>query len=78
MIIQAFKFGTFSKIPEFIDFKSQLVNSVQNAITHRQINRLNLLGSNNWNQFYDRINKIDIMALSTDGSCPFLSTLRLI
>jgi N-terminal acetyltransferase B complex non-catalytic subunit len=73
MIVQAFKFGTFSKIPEFIDFKNQLANSVQRAVTQRQLNRLELLGSNNWSQFCDKVNKIDISTLSLDGSCPFLS-----
>jgi hypothetical protein len=33
MIVQAFKFGTFSKIPEFIDFRARLSQSLQKTVT---------------------------------------------
>lgn len=63
MIIQAFKFGTFSKIPEFVDFKHQLLFSIQKAITIRQVNRLELLGAFNWKNFLTRVKKIDVSSL---------------
>ncbi|TPX33748.1 fumarylacetoacetase [Synchytrium microbalum] len=47
MIVQAFKFGTFSKIPEFINFRDRLRNSIQRAICHRQIVRIEVL--RRWN-----------------------------
>lgn len=72
MILQAFKFGTFSKIPEFIDFKRNLQFSIQRATTHRQLNRVSLLSAHSWIGFIDKVNQIDINSLSLDGKCPFL------
>ncbi|KAJ3114932.1 N-alpha-acetyltransferase 25, NatB auxiliary subunit [Physocladia obscura] len=37
MLIQAYKFGTYSKIPEFQNFKQRLSNSIQQAISIRQV-----------------------------------------
>ncbi|KAJ3268758.1 N-alpha-acetyltransferase 25, NatB auxiliary subunit [Terramyces sp. JEL0728] len=73
MILQAFKFGTFSKIPEFIDFKNRLTFSVQRAITNRQILRLEYLSPSNWLQMQDRMENTNIEDLSPDGTCPYLN-----
>ena len=73
MILQAFKFGTYSKISEFIDFKRRLHLSVQRAITNRQINRLDLIKSTSWKDFVSTVGMIDVASLSIDDSCPFLS-----
>ncbi|KAJ3330890.1 N-alpha-acetyltransferase 25, NatB auxiliary subunit [Blyttiomyces sp. JEL0837] len=43
MIIQAFKFGTYSKIQEFMDFQERLHSSLQRGIATRQISRLEVL-----------------------------------
>ncbi|KAJ3012361.1 N-alpha-acetyltransferase 25, NatB auxiliary subunit [Thoreauomyces humboldtii] len=43
MIVQAFKFGTYSKIPEFAKFRSRLTNSLQLAVTQRQLYRVEIL-----------------------------------
>ncbi|KAJ3028137.1 UNVERIFIED_CONTAM: N-alpha-acetyltransferase 25, NatB auxiliary subunit [Siphonaria sp. JEL0065] len=37
MLIQAYKFGTYSKVPEFRNFQLRLVNSIQQAISIRQV-----------------------------------------
>ncbi|KAI9331961.1 N-acetyltransferase B complex non catalytic subunit-domain-containing protein [Obelidium mucronatum] len=37
MMIQAYKFGTYSKVPEFRNFQLRLSNSIQRAISVRQI-----------------------------------------
>ncbi|KAJ3317961.1 N-alpha-acetyltransferase 25, NatB auxiliary subunit [Boothiomyces sp. JEL0866] len=73
MILQAFKFGTFSKIPEFIEFKNRLTSSVQRAITNRQILRIEYLTPSNWVQMEDRIQNTNIEDLSPDGTCPYLN-----
>lgn len=73
MIIQAFKFGTYSKIPEFIDFKRQLQLSVQKAVTNRQINRLELLKAGSWTELCSAVRNLDLDTLALDGACPFLS-----
>ncbi|KAJ3054397.1 N-alpha-acetyltransferase 25, NatB auxiliary subunit [Rhizophlyctis rosea] len=43
MIVQAFKFSTFSKIPEFLKFHDRLGQSLQRAMTNRQTVRVELL-----------------------------------
>ncbi|KAI8897630.1 N-acetyltransferase B complex non catalytic subunit-domain-containing protein [Globomyces pollinis-pini] len=73
MILQAFKFGSFSKIPEFIDFRDQLSQSIQRAITNRQLVRVKLLGAMNWTELQEMLHSIDLEALSIDGACPFLN-----
>ncbi|KAJ3308763.1 N-alpha-acetyltransferase 25, NatB auxiliary subunit [Boothiomyces sp. JEL0838] len=73
MILQAFKFGTFSKIPEFINFQNRLTSSVQRAITNRQILRIEYLSPSNWLQMEDRIQNTNIEDLSPDGTCPYLN-----
>ncbi|CAO3589381.1 unnamed protein product [Absidia cylindrospora] len=45
MQIQAYKFGTFSKIQEFIEFRSRLDNSLQHAITRVELLRIDALNS---------------------------------
>ena len=72
MILQAFKFGTFSKIPEFIEFKRNLQLSIQKAVTHRRMKRLELIQAVSWKDFVERVKKIDLSDLSLDGGCPIL------
>jgi hypothetical protein len=43
MLVQAFGFQTYSKIPEFIEFKHRLTNSVQGAVTRLHRFRSELL-----------------------------------
>ncbi|KAJ3152288.1 N-alpha-acetyltransferase 25, NatB auxiliary subunit [Geranomyces variabilis] len=43
MIVQAFKFGTYSKIPEFIRFRDRLKNSLQYNVSQRQLYRVEIL-----------------------------------
>jgi hypothetical protein len=78
MILHAFKFGTFSKIPEFIDFKTQLHCSVQKAVSNRQILRAEILGATSYQELMGIIQNFKLEALSIDGSCPFLSMFCLI
>ena len=47
MIVRAFQYSTFSKIPEFIKFRDRLRNSLQRAISLRQILRVEVLRK--WN-----------------------------
>ncbi|KND04408.1 uncharacterized protein SPPG_00138 [Spizellomyces punctatus DAOM BR117] len=43
MIVQAFKYGTFSKIPEFIRFRDRVRRSLQHSIFKRQLYRVEIL-----------------------------------
>ncbi|KAG0255713.1 N-alpha-acetyltransferase 25, NatB auxiliary subunit [Actinomortierella ambigua] len=43
MILQAYKYSTFSKIPEFIEFHTRLENSLQKVIADRELIRLEFL-----------------------------------
>ncbi|KAI8820831.1 N-acetyltransferase B complex non catalytic subunit-domain-containing protein [Fimicolochytrium jonesii] len=43
MIVQAFKFGTYSKIPEFIRFRNRLRNSIQRTVSQKQLYRVETL-----------------------------------
>ncbi|TPX65727.1 hypothetical protein SpCBS45565_g04984 [Spizellomyces sp. 'palustris'] len=43
MIVQAFKYGTFSKIPEFIRFRDRVRRSLQHSISKRQLYRVEIL-----------------------------------
>ncbi|KAI8836964.1 N-acetyltransferase B complex non catalytic subunit-domain-containing protein [Chytriomyces cf. hyalinus JEL632] len=43
MLIQAFKFSTYSKIPEFHRFQKRLSDSIQQAISKRQIANTNII-----------------------------------
>ncbi|KAG0299446.1 N-alpha-acetyltransferase 25, NatB auxiliary subunit [Dissophora globulifera] len=43
MILQAYKYSTFSKIQEFIEFQSRLENSLQKMIADREMIRLEFL-----------------------------------
>ncbi|KAI8921305.1 N-acetyltransferase B complex non catalytic subunit-domain-containing protein [Powellomyces hirtus] len=43
MIVQAFKYGTYSKIPEFIRFRDRLKKSLQYAVSQRQLYRVEIL-----------------------------------
>jgi N-terminal acetyltransferase B complex non-catalytic subunit len=73
MILQAFKFGTFSKIPEFLDFKRQLDHSVQRAVTNRQIFKATLMSANSLGDTIQKVTEFGLEDLSVDGECPFLS-----
>ncbi|KAI8336826.1 N-acetyltransferase B complex non catalytic subunit-domain-containing protein [Chlamydoabsidia padenii] len=45
MQVQAYKFGTFSKIQEFIEFRSRLDNSMQHSISRLELLRIDALNS---------------------------------
>ncbi|CAO3630245.1 unnamed protein product [Cunninghamella blakesleeana] len=45
MQVQAYKFGTFSKIQEFNEFRSRLDTSLQHCITRTELDRINTLNS---------------------------------
>jgi hypothetical protein len=74
MILQAFKFDTLSKIPEFIDFKAQLHNSIQRAITSRQIIRVDLLNANNWNALIGQMQSLDLDGMLISANFPYFSS----
>lgn len=40
MVVQAFKYGTYSKIPEFVAFGHQINKSIQKIVFHLQSNRI--------------------------------------
>ena len=64
MTIQAFKFATLSKIPEFIDFKERLDNSLQRAISARQSIRIELLIAQSWSELNQNIATMELESLS--------------
>lgn len=60
MIVNAFKHESYSKIPEFIDFKSQLSNSIQKVIANVQVHRIDLLNSSTWSQLLSFIQSFEV------------------
>ncbi|KAF9206876.1 N-alpha-acetyltransferase 25, NatB auxiliary subunit [Haplosporangium sp. Z 27] len=62
MILQAYKYSTFSKMQEFIEFQSRLENSIQKMIADREMLRLEFLkedsvkGAINWLQELEIVN----------------------
>ncbi|KAL1930984.1 hypothetical protein VTP01DRAFT_10121 [Rhizomucor pusillus] len=45
MLVKAYQYGTYSKIQEFIEFQARLENSLQQAITHVELARLEAIRS---------------------------------
>lgn len=67
-LIQAFKFATFSKIPEFVDFRDRVRHSIQRIISTRQIIRAKLFGNfSKFDEFLDFIENIDQACLEPIG-----------
>ncbi|CAJ0748382.1 19699_t:CDS:10, partial [Entrophospora sp. SA101] len=67
MVIHAYKFSTFSKIQEFIEFQKRLENSIQKAIVDREKVRLEniIVGPKDLNK---RIGELNILDLKFDDS----------
>ncbi|CAG8502005.1 8272_t:CDS:10 [Acaulospora morrowiae] len=75
MVVQAYKFATFSKIQEFIAFYKELENSIQRALVDREIIRLEFLTASKVTAngiIY--IEELDVADLVYDG--PLLSICR--
>ncbi|KAI8833206.1 N-acetyltransferase B complex non catalytic subunit-domain-containing protein [Chytridium lagenaria] len=53
MLVQAYNFGTYSKIPEFIEFRDNLKESMQRAIMRRQILSFEFLRRNDYGSVKD-------------------------
>ncbi|KAJ3096101.1 N-alpha-acetyltransferase 25, NatB auxiliary subunit, partial [Phlyctochytrium planicorne] len=53
MIVKAYNFGTYSKIPEFLEFQDNLQFSLQRALMRRQILKLELLRRNEFENIKD-------------------------
>ncbi|CAJ0631868.1 3834_t:CDS:10 [Entrophospora sp. SA101] len=72
MVIHAYKFSTFSKIQEFIEFQKRLENSIQKAIVDREKVRLEniIVGPKDLNK---RIGELNILDLKFDGLKNLLS-----
>ncbi|KAI9363378.1 N-acetyltransferase B complex non catalytic subunit-domain-containing protein [Zopfochytrium polystomum] len=67
MLIQAFKFATFSKIPEFLEFYSSLKFSQQRATFARQIARVEIQRRfDNPSSLKDFFSSLDVSLLQSD------------
>ncbi|RIB07256.1 N-acetyltransferase B complex non catalytic subunit-domain-containing protein [Gigaspora rosea] len=71
MIVQAFKFTTFSKIQEFVALRKELENSLQKALVDREMVRLEILIASKSNkQVIEYFQDLDVSELSyDDGFC---------
>jgi N-terminal acetyltransferase B complex non-catalytic subunit len=70
MIVKAYSFGSYSKIPEFVEFKKRLEKSIQRAISTRQIFRIELLSIDSWKEFERILASLDIESFSFGGQFP--------
>ncbi|CAG8631888.1 16374_t:CDS:10, partial [Dentiscutata heterogama] len=71
MIVQAFKFTTFSKIQEFVALRKELENSLQKALVDREMVRLEILIASKTNkQVIEYFQDLDVSDFSyDDGFC---------
>jgi N-terminal acetyltransferase B complex non-catalytic subunit len=68
MLIQAFRFGTFSKINEFVNFRDKVRYSIQRCISKRQAIRSELFGQfNDINLFCNYLDSLDYDSLKPLG-----------
>ncbi|CAG8462303.1 9345_t:CDS:10 [Ambispora gerdemannii] len=64
MIVHAYKYGTYSKVKEFIEFRQELDNSLQRVLSNRESIRLEIIGAaQNTKQITDYFDEMDISDL---------------
>ncbi|KAG0345202.1 N-alpha-acetyltransferase 25, NatB auxiliary subunit [Podila humilis] len=66
MILQAYKYSTFSKMQEFIEFQSRLENSLQKMVADRELIRLELLKEDSVSRSIAYLKELDIRNLKYD------------
>ena len=64
MTVQAFKFATMSKIPEFVEFRKRLEYSVQRAISARQTLQVEMMVTKSWGELKQLFATIDLESLA--------------
>lgn len=78
MILQAYKYSTFSKMQEFIEFQSRLENSLQKMIADREMIRLEFLKEDSVSRAITWLQELELGNLKYDGKYdPFILLLRL-
>ena len=69
MITQAFKFATFSKIPEFVEFRDKLRNSFQKLVSERQLIRAEMFRDfSRIDEMIGYLNDLDVVELQPVGT----------
>ncbi|KAI8350533.1 N-acetyltransferase B complex non catalytic subunit-domain-containing protein [Mortierella sp. GBAus27b] len=63
MILQAYKYSTFSKVQEFIEFQSRLENSLQKMIADREMIRLEFLREDSVSRALTWLQELDVSNL---------------
>ncbi|KAF9390051.1 N-alpha-acetyltransferase 25, NatB auxiliary subunit [Podila verticillata] len=66
MILQAYKYSTFSKMQEFIEFQSRLENSLQKMIADRELIRLELLKEDSVSRAITYLKELELGNLKYD------------
>ncbi|KAG0265354.1 N-alpha-acetyltransferase 25, NatB auxiliary subunit [Mortierella polycephala] len=66
MILQAYKYSTFSKMQEFIEFQSRLENSLQKMIADRELIRLEFLKEDSVSRAIAWLQELEIVNLKYD------------
>ncbi|KAF9585291.1 N-alpha-acetyltransferase 25, NatB auxiliary subunit [Lunasporangiospora selenospora] len=66
MILQAYKYSTFSKMQEFIEFQSRLENSIQKTIADREMIRLEFLREDSVTRAIDWLQRLDVKDMKYD------------
>ncbi|ORY96032.1 N-acetyltransferase B complex non catalytic subunit-domain-containing protein [Lobosporangium transversale] len=67
MILQAYKYSTFSKMEEFIEFQSRLENSLQKIIADREIIRLEILKEDSVSRVIAWLQELEVDNLKYDA-----------
>ncbi|KAG0365803.1 N-alpha-acetyltransferase 25, NatB auxiliary subunit [Gamsiella multidivaricata] len=68
MILQAYKYSTFSKMQEFIEFQSRLENSLQKMIADREMIRLEFLKEDSVSRAITWLQELEIGNLKYDAA----------
>ncbi|KAI8909049.1 N-acetyltransferase B complex non catalytic subunit-domain-containing protein [Gorgonomyces haynaldii] len=64
MIAQAFRFDTYSKVPEFVDFRDRVRHSIQRSVFQRQLIRVDLVSQfSDLKEVVQYLNDLDITDL---------------
>ncbi|KAF9188792.1 N-alpha-acetyltransferase 25, NatB auxiliary subunit [Haplosporangium sp. Z 767] len=66
MILQAYKYNTFSKMQEFIEFQSRLENSLQKMIADRELIRLEFLKEDSVSRAIAWLQELEVVNLKYD------------
>jgi N-terminal acetyltransferase B complex non-catalytic subunit len=71
MLIKAFQYGTFSKIPEFVEFRDKVRHSLQRSVSQRQMIRIELLRKfSSLDEMVDYLSYLDVTDLQSAGLTP--------